>query len=66
MVQRAKEQDRVDKKARRQRAREVSDFMSTDVLTKPFNYVSGMVSTKDGHNPLSRKKKSGILNVLSR
>ena len=51
-------------KKRRKERRAMADLLSpTDALSKPFNYVSGLVSTKK-RNPL--KKKSGILNVLSR
>jgi hypothetical protein len=37
--------------------------MSTDILAKPFNFVSGNVS-KSRFNPF--RKKSGLLNVLAR
>jgi len=38
----------------------LADFMSTDILAKPFNFVSGNVS-KSRFNPF--RKKSGLLNV---
>ena len=41
----------------------LADFMSTDILAKPFNFVSGNVS-KSRFNPF--RKKSGLLNVLAR
>ncbi len=44
---------------------EASDFLTPDVLAKPFNFVSGMVSARRGRNPL-RRKQSGILGVLAR
>ncbi len=37
----------------------ISDFMSADILAKPFNFVSGSTS-KSRFNPF-RKKKSGIV-----
>ena len=42
----------------------MADFMSADILTKPFNFVSGNVS-KNRFNPF-RKKKAGLLNVLAK
>ena len=42
----------------------MADFMSADILTKPFNFVSGN-ATKSRFNPF-RKKKSGLLNVLAK
>ena len=41
----------------------LADFMSADILTKPFNFVSGS-ATKSRFNPF--RKKSGLLNVLAR
>ena len=41
----------------------LADFMSTDILTKPFNFVAGN-ATKSRFNPF--RKKSGLLNVLAR
>lgn len=41
----------------------MSDFVSADILTKPFNFVSGNVS-KARFNPF--RKKSGLLNVLAK
>eukprot|EP00095_Tigriopus_kingsejongensis_P004647 maker-scaffold29_size597861-snap-gene-3.9 protein:Tk04647 transcript:maker-scaffold29_size597861-snap-gene-3.9-mRNA-1 annotation:"g protein-activated inward rectifier potassium channel 3-like isoform x3" len=41
----------------------MADFISADILTKPFNFVSGNVS-KSRFNPF--RKKSGLLNVLSK
>jgi len=41
----------------------LADFMSTDILTKPFSFVSGS-ATKSRFNPF--RKKSGLLNVLAR
>lgn len=41
----------------------LADFMSADILTKPFSFVSGS-ATKSRFNPF--RKKSGLLNVLSR
>uniref|UniRef100_A0A0K2T6V2 Uncharacterized protein n=1 Tax=Lepeophtheirus salmonis TaxID=72036 RepID=A0A0K2T6V2_LEPSM len=40
----------------------ISDFVSTDIITKPFHFVSGNVNPTR-FNPL--RKKSGILNVLA-
>ncbi len=42
----------------------MADFMSADILAKPFNFVSGS-GTKSRFNPF-RKKKSGLLNVLAK
>lgn len=44
-------------------ANPLADFMSTDILTKPFNFVAGS-ATKSRFNPF--RKKSGLLNVLAR
>ena len=41
----------------------MADFLSTDILTKPFNFVGGN-ATKSRFNPF--RKKSGLLNVLAR
>ena len=41
----------------------MADFISSDILTKPFNFVSGNVS-KARFNPF--RKKSGLLNVLAK
>lgn len=41
----------------------MADFVSSDILTKPFNFVSGNVS-KARFNPF--RKKSGLLNVLAK
>ena len=41
----------------------MADFMSADILTKPFNFVAGS-ATKSRFNPF--RKKSGLLNVLAR
>lgn len=41
----------------------MADFISADILTKPFNFVSGNVS-KSRFNPF--RKKSGLLNVLAK
>ena len=41
----------------------LADFMSADILTKPFNFVAGS-ATKSRFNPF--RKKSGLLNVLAR
>ena len=41
----------------------MADFVSSDILTKPFNFVSGNVS-KTRFNPF--RKKSGLLNVLAK
>ena len=41
----------------------MADFLSADILTKPFNFVSGS-ATKSRFNPF--RKKSGLLNVLAR
>ena len=42
----------------------VFEFMSADILAKPFNFVSGSTS-RNRFNPF-RKKKSGLLNVLAK
>ena len=44
-------------------ANSMADFVSSDILTKPFNFVSGNVS-KARFNPF--RKKSGLLNVLAK
>lgn len=41
----------------------MADFISADILTKPFNFVSGNVR-KTRFNPF--RKKSGLLNVLAK
>ena len=41
----------------------LADFMSADILAKPFNFVAGS-ATKSRFNPF--RKKSGLLNVLAR
>ena len=41
----------------------LADFMSPDIVTKPFNVVSGS-ATKSSFNPF--RKKCGLLNVLTR
>ncbi|CAB4058528.1 KCNJN [Lepeophtheirus salmonis] len=41
----------------------IADFVSADIITKPFNFVSGNVR-KARFNPF--RKKSGLLNVLAR
>ncbi len=63
IVERTRSNEERKKKQRIKDQQSTQDiFTTTDVLSKPFNFVSGMVSTKS-RNPL--KKKSGILNVLS-
>ncbi len=42
----------------------VFEFMSADILAKPFNFVSGS-SSRNRFNPF-KKKKSGLLNVLAK
>jgi len=44
-------------------ANSMADFMSADILAKPFNFVSGNVR-KSRFNPF--RKKSGLLNVLAK
>ena len=44
-------------------ANPLADFMSGDILAKPFTFVSGNTK-KSRFNPF--KKKSGLLNVLAR
>ena len=41
----------------------LADFMSADILAKPFNFVSGNTK-RSRFNPF--RKKSGLLNVLAR